>query len=206
MPIGEIEPLKIGDLCIDGLVQECSNSSALEMELLQFSTKPLVCPNQHYDSLCFKMYHVHYDVIMRYLKYPEVSCRWYRFKRSTANDNRLCKATKSVFTWWRHQMETFSALLAICAGNSPVPVEFPTQRPVTRSFDVYFDLRPNKRLSKQSWGWWFETQSRPLWRHRNVSTLCYTAMGCAWWRFCLEHPNHFFIKHIYKIVIMMNPN
>ena len=41
-----------------------------------------------------------------------------------------------------------SALLAICAGNSPVPGEFPTQRPVTRSFDVFFDLRPNKRLSK----------------------------------------------------------
>ena len=37
----------------------------------------------------------------------------------------------SVDTWWRHQMETFSALLAICAGNSPVPGEFPTQRPVT---------------------------------------------------------------------------
>ena len=69
--------------------------------------------------------------------------------------------------WWRHQMETFSALLAVCAGNSPVPGEFPTQKPVTRSFDVYFDLRPNKRLSKQLWGWWFETQSRPLWRHRN---------------------------------------
>ena len=45
-------------------------------------------------------------------------------------------------------MEAFSTLLAICAGNSPVPGEFPTQRPVTRSFDVYFDLRPNKRLSK----------------------------------------------------------
>ena len=40
-------------------------------------------------------------------------------------------------TWWRHQMETFSALLAICAGNSPVPGEFPTQRPVTRSFDIF---------------------------------------------------------------------
>ena len=71
--------------------------------------------------------------------------------------------------WWRHQMETFSALLAICAGNSPVPGEFPTQRPVTRSFDVYFDLRPDKRLSKQSWGWWFETLSHSLWRHRNAS-------------------------------------
>ena len=52
--------------------------------------------------------------------------------------------------WWRHQMEAFSALLAICAGNSPVPGEFPTQRPVTRIFDVFFDLRLNKRLSKQS--------------------------------------------------------
>ena len=49
-----------------------------------------------------------------------------------------------------------------------VPGEFPAQRPVTRSFDVFFDLRLNKRLSKQSWSWWFETLSHPLWRHRNV--------------------------------------
>ena len=47
-------------------------------------------------------------------------------------------------------METFSALLAICAGNSPVNGEFPTQRPVTWSFDVIFDLRLNEWLSKQS--------------------------------------------------------
>ena len=52
--------------------------------------------------------------------------------------------------WWRHQMEAFSALLAICAGKSPVTGEFPAQRPVTRSFDIFFDLRLNKRLSKQS--------------------------------------------------------
>ena len=50
-------------------------------------------------------------------------------------------------SWWRHQIETFSALLAICAGNSPVTGEFPAQRPVTRSFDVFFDLRLNKWLS-----------------------------------------------------------
>ena len=52
-------------------------------------------------------------------------------------------------SWLRHQMETFSALLAICAGNSPVPGEFSAQRPVTRSFDAFFDLRLKKRLSKQ---------------------------------------------------------
>ena len=59
-------------------------------------------------------------------------------------------------------MEIFSALLAIGARNSPVPGEFTTQRPVTRSFDVFFDLRLNKRLSKQSRGWWFEMLSRLL--------------------------------------------
>ena len=64
-------------------------------------------------------------------------------------------------------METFSALLAICAGNSPITDEFPAQKPVTRSFGVLFDLRLNKWLSKQSWGWWFETLSHPLWRYCN---------------------------------------
>ena len=63
---------------------------------------------------------------------------------------------------------SFSASLAICAGNSPVSGEFPAQRPVTRSFDVFFDSRLNKRLSKQSWGWWFETPSNSLWRHCNA--------------------------------------
>ena len=72
-----------------------------------------------------------------------------------------------VIPWWRHQKETFSALLALCAGNSPVTGEFPSQRPVTRSFDVFFGLCLNKRLSKQSWGWWFKTPSRSLWRHCN---------------------------------------
>ena len=62
-------------------------------------------------------------------------------------------------SWWRHQMKTFSALLAICAGNSPVPGEFPTQRPVTRSFDVYFDLRPNK-------GWVNNREAGDLRRYR----------------------------------------
>ena len=92
---------------------------------------------------------------------------------------------------WRHQSETFSALLAICAGNSPVPVEFPTQRPVSRSFDIFFDLHPNKRLSKQCWGWWSETPSCPLWRHHNghkVNSIRYfinltkSSEGCLPWQ------------------------
>ena len=61
-------------------------------------------------------------------------------------------------------METFSALLAICAGNSLVTGEFPAQRPVTRSFDVFFDVSPNKRLSKQ-------------WRHCNGSITYWVTQG-----------------------------
>ena len=61
-------------------------------------------------------------------------------------------------TWWRHQMGIFSALLALCAGNSP-----PTQWCI-----IWSEL--NKRLSKQSWGWWCETPSRSFWRHFNDTT------------------------------------
>ena len=46
---------------------------------------------------------------------------------------------------WHHQMETFSAVLALCAGNSPVTGEFLAQKLVTRSFDVFFDLRLNQQ-------------------------------------------------------------
>ena len=49
-------------------------------------------------------------------------------------------------SWWRHEIETFTASLALCAGNSPVTDEFPTQRPVTRRFDVFLHLRLNKQL------------------------------------------------------------
>ena len=52
-------------------------------------------------------------------------------------------------------------------GEFTGPGEFPAQRLVTRSFDVFFDLRLNKRLSKQPWGWWFETPSWSLWRQCN---------------------------------------
>ena len=71
--------------------------------------------------------------------------------------------------WWRHQMEIFSALLAFVRGIHRSGWIPHTKRPGTRSFDVFFDLRLNKRLSKQSWGWWLETPSRSLRRHCNAS-------------------------------------
>ena len=84
-------------------------------------------------------------------------------------------------SWSCHQMETFFVLLALCADNWPVTGEFPTQRPVTRNFDGFFYLRLNKRLGKQSQGWWFETPSCPLWRHSNVHT--HTFLPCL---FCCD--------------------
>ena len=127
-----------------------------------------ICSSQHiqeFDVMCsyvhisYSFHGINYLMLQpSALKYSSQCCWWLW---------RWC--SWGCVSWWRHQMEAFSALLAICAGNSPIPGEFPTQRPVTRSFDVYFDLRPNKRLSKQLWGWWFETQSRSLWRHRNVT-------------------------------------
>ena len=107
---------------------------------------------------------------------------------------RMAPHTFLTFSWWRHPMKTFSALLALCAGNSPATGEFITQRPVTRRFAYFFDLRLNKRLSKQSRGWWFETPSRPLWRrwlidaiwrHRSGSTLA-QVMAC-----CLRAPSSY---------------
>ena len=94
---------------------------------------------------------------------------WWRGKRSrhsrrmrTRNFTNLAKGP-----WWRCRMEAFSALPALCAEDSQVTGEFPSQRPVTRSFDVFFGLRLNKGVGKQWRRRWFEMPSRPLWRHCN---------------------------------------
>ena len=99
---------------------------------------------------------------------PDMS-RYFVSKWLTTNTHSL---PIREISWWRH-VETFSALLALCVGNSPVTGEFPSQRPVTQSFGVLFDLSLNKRLGKQSWGWWPEMPSRSLWRHCNA--------GCRFW-------------------------
>ena len=72
--------------------------------------------------------------------------------------------------WWRYQIETFSALLVLCSGISPVTGEFPSQRLVTRSSGVFFDLRLNKNLCKQSRRRWFESPPRSLSRHCNTKS------------------------------------
>ena len=71
--------------------------------------------------------------------------------------------------------KNISALVALCEENPPISSRLLSQMPITRSFDVFFDLRQNKRLSKQLRRRWFKTSSRSLWSHCNVlsQTLTY---------------------------------
>ena len=100
-------------------------------------------------------------------------------------------------------------------GEFTGPRWIPAQRPVTQSFDVFFDLRLNKRLSKQSWGWWFETLSRLLWRHRNAES-CYLSshgtvimvMGDRYWVFCRHRIciiAVIFFQRIHKLRLIVRP-
>ena len=93
----------------------------------------------------------------------------------------LCILNKNILSWVELSWIMYQHLMTSSNGNifrvtGPLcgeftgPGEFPTQRPVMRSYDVFFDLRLNKPLSKQPWGWWFETSSWSLWRQCNDFT------------------------------------
>ena len=112
----------------DGLMQMRRNTSTLATELLLFYIKPSVLSSK-YDLFPTIVIVVLYAI-------PSYIGLCY-------NETQLCKVMMTS------SKETFSALLALCAGNSPVTVEFPSQRPVARSVDVFFALGLNKLLNKQ---------------------------------------------------------
>ena len=102
---------------------------------------------------------------------------WHVWQVNTLGKVHLGRCWLTDLIWWRQN----SYIMMSSNGNifrvtdplcgSFTGHRFPAQRPVTRRFDVFFDLRLNERLSKQSWGWWFETPSRRWWRHCNE--LCW---------------------------------
>ena len=111
------------------------------------------------------------------ISYLTLQIRWEQSKPTSEDVTYLTIA----LIGWDHSHVTWDIMMTSSNGNifrvtGPLcgeftgPGEFPTQRPVKRSFDVFFDLRLNKRLSKQPWGWWFETPSWSLWRQCNVNT------------------------------------
>ena len=97
--------------------------------------------------------------------------RWQQYRQYRLNVNEKATHWRMQglinWTWWRHQIETFSVLLALCEGNPPIPL---TKASAVK-FGVFFDLRLNKQLSKQSRRRWFETPLRSLWRHCNILIL-----------------------------------
>ena len=106
-------------------------------------------------------YTASYDVIWPWwveLFYQHIEAKWMR---------RWTKPSlvHAMMTSWNGNNFRVTGL---CAGNSLVTGEFPSRGPMTRNFDVFFALSLNKRLSKQSWGWWFKTPSRSLWPHCNA--------------------------------------
>ena len=102
--------------------------------------------------------------------------RWPEVKVLNLQDEHMEARTKRPPTFWRHCFECIHDDVIKWKHFPPywpfvrgIHGEFPEQRPVTGSFDVFFDLCLIKRLSKHSRGWWLEMLSPPLWRHYNVS-------------------------------------
>ena len=96
-----------------------------------------------------------------------VSINWKCNLYNCADDNSLDPSSENFADMMTSSNGNIFRVTGPLCGEFTGPGEFPSQRPVTRSFDVFFDLCLNKRLSKQPWGWWFETPSLSLWRHRN---------------------------------------
>ena len=126
---------------------------------------------QTFIECCFphSLNHFTISVAIRW-KSCLLTVRWrYRYSEYSLEEKKI------HITRRRHQMGTFYSSLVLCEGNSPVTGEFPSQRPVTRRFDVFFDLCLNKRLKNQSILQWFEPPVCPLWRRcnedRNASML-----------------------------------
>ena len=94
--------------------------------------------------------------ILNWLNFIEMGSFWsvslyiyiYTISRQTSLMQRLLTRSTEAFTWWRHQNGNILRVTGPLWGESNVTGGFPSQRPVTWSFDVFFDFRLNKRLNK----------------------------------------------------------
>ena len=113
------------------------------------------------------------------------------------------------FPWWRHQMETFSALLAVCAGNSPVPMKSP-HKDQWRGALMFSLICAWINDCKQPWGWWFETPSWSLWRQCNARHKPYTEHAykpCGNFRgVCLKFREFYTTNPIYDLICVTRLN
>ena len=133
------------------------------------------------------------------------------------NKNNIRAKRMCTMPWWRHEIwehfPRYWPFVCVCVGGGgggwggcwPVIGKFPSQRPVTRSFNVCFDLRANKRLSKQSGRWWSGTPSRPLWCHYNGTDM---DSQILYYSNIVLKPNHHRMKwgHLFCQVLHQFPN
>ena len=104
-------------------------------------------------------------------------------------------------------MEAFSALLSLCAGNSPATVNSPHRGQWRGTLMFFFDLRRNKRFSKQPWGWWFKTPSWSLWRQCNEQNVLLTLTSMSLYIYMHIDPYVLYISMcicIYVIFILFD--
>ena len=107
-----------------------------------------------------------------------IECYWQKFSIAWKFINCSCINHDDVIKW-KH----FPRNWPFARGIHRSSVNSPHKDQWRGALIFFFDLHLNIRLSKQSWGWWFETLSRPLWRHCNVKChgplflLCFTALG-----------------------------
>ena len=106
------------------------------------------------------------DLSKIWIKMEEYSYNISTFRMQNVGQfNRALVCVAKNKTWWNMMKSSNGNIFRV---TGLLWGEFTGHRPVTRSFHVFFYLRPNDRLDKQSWGWWFETPSCSLWCHSNV--------------------------------------
>ena len=137
-----------------------------------------------YNGRLFVSFSVGFDLNLDQLFYVVTPGECKLMLGQIYHKNPVLPVWQSASSWWWHQLETFSILLALCVWNSLVTSEFPSQSPVEQSSDVFFDLRLNKQLSEQLRCRWLETSSRSLWYHCNAEAktmrqhLCVDTFPC----------------------------
>ena len=127
------------------------------------------------DELSFIFYVIRFCVEM-----ATSLCNSVMSKTRVFTDKKGWNKKQSHPLQWRHnerdgviKSKHFPRYWPLCAGNSSVTGEFPSQRPATRSFGVFVDMCLNKRSSEQLWGCWFEMPLGSLWRHCNEGNVWY---------------------------------
>ena len=120
-----------------------------------------------------------FDIMMNKILYKQSSYRWFEMSWRSTDVSVMSGRDGYVRCMMTSSNGNIFRVTGRLCGEFTGPGEFPAQRPVTRSFDVFFDLRPNERLSKQPWGWWFETPSWSLWGQCNGNLRSLSVSICS---------------------------